>query len=68
MTVVSVQGAVGAVIARWGKRCCVCGEDVGAMGVVEAIVVIRLNWLVAVVALMVKRLGVGCCGGFQKAL
>ena len=55
MTVLSVQGAVGSavVLARWRMCCCVCGEDVGVLGVVEVIVV--------------KRSGVGCCEDFWKA-
>ena len=73
--------AVAAVIVRWGKHCWVCGEYVGA---VEATVVMRLKWLVVVVvvvfvvkrlkslvtvvAFVVKRSGVGCCGDFWEVL
>ena len=66
VTVVSIQGvlAVAAVILEWGKGCCVCGENVGALGAVEVIVVMKLKWLVRVVAFVVKRSGVGCCGDF----
>ena len=58
--------AVVAVIMRWGKRCCICGEDVGASGAVEVIVVMRLKWLGMVVEFVVKRLGTGCCEHFWK--
>ena len=56
--------AAAVVIVKRGKRCLVCGEDVGALGAVEVIVVMSLKWLVVVVA---KRSSVGCCGDFWKA-
>ena len=37
------------------------------MGVVEVVVVRRLNWLAMVVAFVVKRSGTDCCGDFWKA-
>ena len=46
--------AVVVVTVRWEKRCCVCGKDVGALG--------------AVVAFVVNRSSVGCCGDFWEAM
>ena len=55
---------VGAVVVRYRKHCGACGEDDETLGVIEAIVLRRLKWLVVVVAFLVKMLGVGCCGEF----
>ena len=52
------------VVVRLRKCCGIRGEGVEQLGVVEAIVVRRLKWLVAVVSFVVKRSGVGCCGEF----
>ena len=36
---------VAAAVMRWGKRCNICGEDIGVLGMVEAVVVKRLKCL-----------------------
>ena len=59
---------VAAVIARWGKRFGICDKVLEELLVVEAIVVRRLKWLVAVVTFVVKRSGIGCCGDFWDAM
>ena len=52
---------------KWRKCYGVCGEGIKALGVVQSFIFRRVRWLVVVVAFVVKRSGIGCCGDFWKA-